>query len=56
VQLHVNELGEVIIDTIECANAEVTAAIAEQITRIKLAPDTALAGKTYRYKFVLKVQ
>jgi hypothetical protein len=56
VQLSVNELGEIIIDKIECSDAEVTAAIAEQIRSIRLAPDTVFSGKTYRYKFVLKVQ
>jgi len=56
VQLSVNDLGEIIIDRIECSNAEVTQAIAEQIKSIKLTPDTAFRGKTYRYNFVLKVQ
>jgi len=56
VQLSVNDLGEIVIDRIDCANEEVTAAIAEQIKSIKLTPDSAFAGKTYRYKFVLKVQ
>jgi len=56
VKLSVNELGEIVINNIDCPNAEVRENIAEQIKKIKLLPDSVFQGKVYTYGFVLEVQ
>ena len=56
VQLSVNDLGELVIASIESANPEVTDAIRQQLRKISIAPDAELTGKTFYYKFLLKVQ
>lgn len=57
VEFTVQETGEIVIDNISSESEEINAAIAEQILKLEVKPtDTDVIGKTFRYKFYLKVQ
>lgn len=57
VEFTVKNSGEIVIDSISSENEEINAAIADQIRQLDVKPtDTDVIGKTFRYRFVLKVQ
>lgn len=57
VQFTVSESGEIVIDTIASASDEINRAIAQQIRDLKVdATDSEVIGKTFYYRFLLKVQ
>jgi hypothetical protein len=57
VQFTVSAAGEIVIDTIASENEEINRAIAQQIKDLKIdAGDSEVLGKTFYYRFLLKVQ
>ena len=57
VQFTVQQNGEIVIDSIQSENEEIKVAIRDQIRQLEVAPtDTDVVGKTFRYRFLLKVQ
>jgi len=57
VQFTVSEAGELVIDSISSESEEINAAIVKQLSRIKVDEcDAEVIGKTFKYRFVLKVQ
>jgi hypothetical protein len=57
VQFTVSESGEIVIDKIDSASDEINEAIAQQIKDLKVdATDSEVIGKTFYYRFLLKVQ
>ena len=57
VQFTVLESGEIHIDSISSVSEEINEGIAEQIKALKVnASNTDVIGKTFRYKFLMKVQ
>lgn len=57
VQFTVQPSGEIVIDTIASESEEINAAIAQQIKELKVATtDSDVLGKTFYYRFLLKVQ
>lgn len=57
VQFTVQLSGEIVIDTIASASDEINRAIAQQIEDLKVDPaDSEVTGKTFYYRFLLKVQ
>jgi len=57
VQFTVLESGEIHIDSISSVSEEINEGIADQIKALKVnASNTDVIGKTFRYKFLMKVQ
>lgn len=57
VQFTVQESGAIVIDSISSGSAEISAAISEQIKALNVNPaDKDVIGKTFYYRFLLKVQ
>jgi hypothetical protein len=57
VQFTVQESGEIVIDSISSESEEINAAIAKQLTELKVnSSDKEVIGKTFYYRFLLKVQ
>jgi hypothetical protein len=57
VQFSVTEAGEIVIDSISSESEEINTAIAEQLKELKVsAEDKDVIGKTFYYRFLLKVQ
>ncbi len=57
VEFTVNDKHEIIIDSIECPDPEVCAAIAEQIKKIEIDRNNIdIVNKTFYYKFKLEVE
>ncbi|ASS50056.1 MAG: hypothetical protein A3D31_10820 [Candidatus Fluviicola riflensis] len=57
VQFTVLESGEIQIDSISSESEEINKSIADQIKALKVsASNTDVIGKTFRYKFLMKVQ
>ncbi len=57
VQFTVLQSGEIQIDSISSVSEEINNSIAEQIKALKVsASDKDVIGKTFRYKFLMKVQ
>jgi hypothetical protein len=57
VQFTVQESGEIVIDSISSESEEINAAIARQLTELKVnSSDKEVIGKTFYYRFLLKVQ
>ncbi|MDH4472568.1 MAG: hypothetical protein QE487_08150 [Fluviicola sp.] len=57
VQFTVLESGEIQIDSISSVSDEINKAIADQIKALKVnISNTDVIGKTFRYKFLMKVQ
>ncbi len=56
VQFTVSETGYLVVDKIDCPNAEIGESFKRQIEKIRVTPEADIVGKTYTYRFVVEVQ
>lgn len=56
VQFTVSETGYLVVDKIDCPNAEIGESFKRQIEKIRVTPEADIVGKTFTYRFVVEVQ
>ncbi len=56
VSVFINQNRELIIQSIDSENQEMSDAIREQLRKLKFTPTEEMIGQTFQYRFVMKIQ